>query len=135
MEHKPPEPDGPDSILVIRTGGIGAFVQALSAFAAIRMFHSGARITLLTDAELSSFAAVAPYFDVIETEAGRAGGLHGLVRERPWSIVYDLDTSSRTDRLYQSSKPGARNSALIRRCGGVGRRKGARYPMTTLIGS
>lgn len=120
MEHKPPEPDGPDSILVIRTGGIGAFVQALSAFAAIRMFHSGARITLLTDAELSSFAAVAPYFDVIETEAGRAGGLHGLVRERPWSIVYDLDTSSRTDRLYQSSKTWRQKFGLdtpVRWCG------------------
>ncbi|NKB44217.1 MAG: hypothetical protein GKS03_08040 [Alphaproteobacteria bacterium] len=104
MEEQPSDFDDRDTVLIIRTGGIGAFVQALSAFASIRMHHSGARITLLTDGALSEFAAAAPYFDIVETDAGFAGGLRALVRDQSWGVVYDLDTSSRTDRLYQSSK-------------------------------
>ena len=120
MDQEALELDGRAAVLVIRTGGIGEFVQALSAFAAIRMFHSGTHITLLTEEGLSGFAAVAPYFDVVETETSLAGGLRSLVRDRPWAIVYDLDTSSRTDRLYQSSKTWRQKFGLdepVRWCG------------------
>jgi ADP-heptose:LPS heptosyltransferase len=96
--------DSRDTVPVIRSGGIGGFVQALSTFAAIRMHHSVASITLLTDSDLSEFAGAAPYFDKIETHADLAGGACSLLRDQAWSIVYDLDASSCTDSLFQYSK-------------------------------
>jgi len=92
------------NVLIIRTGGIGAFVQALGAFAAIRMHHSGANIVLLTDGGMTNFSCAAPYFDSVEAEPGSMSGWRSVVRDRAWDVVYDLDTSARTARIYRSTQ-------------------------------
>lgn len=92
------------NVLIIRTGGIGAFVQALGAFAAIRMHHSGANIVLLTDNDVADFSRAAPYFDSVEVDPGSMSGWRSVVRGRAWDVVYDLDTSARTARIYRSTQ-------------------------------
>ncbi len=64
-----------DSILIIRTGPVGDFVQALSAFSAIRMHHDGAEITLIANPAVVEFAGAAPYFDRVEPDPRSAIGL------------------------------------------------------------
>jgi len=91
------------NILVIKTGGIGSFVLALQAFAAIRMHHDQAEITLVTDQAVIDFATPAPFFDTVRAMPTNGAQFRALLNERPWQMVYDLECSSATNSLFRSS--------------------------------
>lgn len=96
--------NAPNKILIIRTGGIAAFVQALCAFTAIRMHHGGAHITLVTDLDVKDFAQTSPYFDAVESDGNSVNALSSLVKRGGWSRIYDLDCSSRSARAYRKAQ-------------------------------
>ncbi|MES2710695.1 MAG: glycosyltransferase family 9 protein [Pseudomonadota bacterium] len=93
------------NILVIKLAALGDFAQAFGPFAAIRVHHPDARITLLTTPPYASLARRAPWFDVV-WEDGRPASrdLLGLLRlarrlrAARFDRVYDLQTSSRSSR-------------------------------------
>lgn len=116
------------NVLIIRTGGIGAFVQALGAFAAIRMHHSGANITLLTDSGVVDFSRTASYFDSVEADPGSMSGWRSVVRDRTWDIIYDLDTSARTARIYRSTQTWRQRFGLDAPVQWCGTAKGCSLP-------
>ncbi|MEQ8734311.1 MAG: glycosyltransferase family 9 protein [Rhodospirillaceae bacterium] len=92
------------NILIIKTGGIGAFVMALQAFAAIRMHHDQAEITLVTDQAVIDFATPAPFFDTVRVMPTTRAYFRVLLNERTWQMVYDLDCSRATNRLFRASR-------------------------------
>ena len=51
-----PAPKAAKTVLVIKLGELADFVQALAAAKAIREYHVGARITLLTTDEMKPLA-------------------------------------------------------------------------------
>ncbi|MDA0662566.1 MAG: ADP-heptose--LPS heptosyltransferase, partial [Proteobacteria bacterium] len=73
------------SILVIKLGALGDFVQALGPFAAIRRHHKDARITLLTTSPYADLAEASGYFNAI------------WIDERPqwWQVRRWLDLKRR----------------------------------------
>ena len=90
-------------ILVIRLSALGDFVQALGPIAAIRQYHAGDRISLLTTQPLAGFAKALGLFDdiIIDERPGRFafGGWRTLrrrLRQGRFDRVYDLQTSSRS---------------------------------------
>jgi ADP-heptose:LPS heptosyltransferase len=90
-------------ILVIKLGALGDFVQAMGSAAAIRAFHHGAEITLLTTGPYADFAERAPYFDHIwiddrQSWSNPAGLLRLARRLRAgrFDRVYDLSTRTRS---------------------------------------
>ncbi len=93
-----------DLILIIRTGSIGAFVQALGAFSAIRMHNGGAEITLVAGETVAEFAKSAPYFDCVEIAPGTALGLRSIIKSKAFTRIYDLDTSPKTARAFSLAK-------------------------------
>src|ERR1700684_4554818 len=54
-----------EKILVIKLGALGDIVQAMGAAKAIRDFHRGAAIVLLTTRPYADFLRRAPYFDEV----------------------------------------------------------------------
>lgn len=90
------------SILVIRLGALGDFVQSFGPFAAIRAHHPAARITLLTTPPFAPLARRSPWFDEVwEDGRPRLSGLPALARRlraARFDRVYDLQTSSRSSR-------------------------------------
>jgi ADP-heptose:LPS heptosyltransferase len=90
-------------ILVIRLGAFGDFVQSFGPFAAIRAWHPGARITLLTTPPFAELARRSPWFDEVWT-GGRprwvdlpaVWRLARQLRAGRFDRVYDLQTSPRT---------------------------------------
>lgn len=93
-----------ESVLVISTGPISNFVLALGAFSAIRMHHDEAEITLVAQSSVAEFAKAAPYFDDVVTDHGTALSLRSVIRSKPYTVVYDLDTSSKSNRAYFLAK-------------------------------
>ena len=93
-----------ESILIIRNGSIGDFVQALGALSAIRMHHGDAEITLATGPNVAPFAKAAPYFDNVKTDPGTIFGLRSIIHSQSFDLIYDLDTTKRTDRTFLVSK-------------------------------
>lgn len=92
-------------ILVIRLGALGDFALTFGPFAAIRAHHPGAHITLLTTKPFLALARAAPWFDtVIEDTRPPWWDLTGLLRLRHslrgFDLVYDLQTSSRSNRYF-----------------------------------
>ncbi len=92
-------------ILVIRLGAFGDFVMSFGPFAAIRAWHPGAEITLLTTAPYAALGRAAPWFDRVEVDARPAWwdarGLWRLRRQlRGFDLVYDLQTSGRSSRYF-----------------------------------
>jgi ADP-heptose:LPS heptosyltransferase len=92
-------------ILVIKHGALGDFILAFPALSAIRTFHPGAEITLLTTAPYAPFLAAAPWLDRIEIDTRpnfwNLPGLLKLRRQlRGFDLVYDLQTSSRSSRYF-----------------------------------
>ena len=97
-------------VLVIKFGSLSEFVQALGAAKYIREHHVGARITLLTTDELKSFAEKCPYFDVVESdgkpkEPQAAAQLLTRIRSAKYEMVYDLESSNRTNSYYTALRP------------------------------
>lgn len=92
-------------ILVIKLGALGDFVQALAACRSIHEYHQGAKITLLTTSPYVEIAKSCPYFDFV-WDGGRPDSfmvtwsLVQKIRKEKFDRIYDLQTSSRTNRYY-----------------------------------
>jgi ADP-heptose:LPS heptosyltransferase len=105
----------PDAILIIKLGAFGNVVLSLNAFAAIRAYHPGARVTLLTTAPFADWLRQAPWFDevLVDTrpDPWDLPGLYRLRRMliRPgFSRVYDLQTSGRSSHYFRLFPRAAR---------------------------
>ena len=102
-------------ILVIKLGALGDFVQAMGPAAAIRAYHPGAEITLLTTAPYRALGEAAPYFDRVWVDERprltRPLALWRLrlrLRGARFLRVYDLQTSDRSSFYYHLMGPGRR---------------------------
>jgi ADP-heptose:LPS heptosyltransferase len=101
------------SILVVKLGALGDFVQALGPFAAIRRHHAGSRVTLLTTAPFAEFARASGAFDAVWAD-GRPGAadlggwlrLRRRLRDGRFARVYDLQTSRRSSLYLRLFWPG-----------------------------
>ncbi|MFZ4121052.1 MAG: glycosyltransferase family 9 protein [Caulobacterales bacterium] len=98
------------SVLVIKLGALGDFIQALAPARLIRQRHLGARITLLTTEVFKDFAEKCPYFDVVEAdgrprEAAATAQLLARIRAAKYDMVYDLQTSGRTTNYFRALQP------------------------------
>jgi ADP-heptose:LPS heptosyltransferase len=99
-----PEP----RILIIKLGALGNVVLAMRAFAAIRAFHSDARISLLTTAPYADWLRAAPWFDEVLVDTRPAWwNFPGVIRLRRmltgpgFTRVYDLQTSARSSHYFR----------------------------------
>ena len=98
----------PASILVIKLGALGDFVQAMGPFKAIRTHHRDARITLLTTAPYAGLGEACGYFDEIWVDSRPSFwrprdwlALAKKLRGRGFARVYDLQTNDRTNAYFQ----------------------------------
>jgi len=99
----------PDShILVVKLGAFGNIILSLSAFAAIRRHHPGARISVLTTRPYAAWLRTMPYFDdVLIDERPPWWDIAGVLRLRRtlarggFTRVYDLQTSGRSSRYFR----------------------------------
>ena len=96
------------NILIVKLGAFGNIVLSLSAFAAIRQHHAGAKITVLTGAPYADWMHSFPYFDEVLADPRpdwwdfRAlGQLRRLLADGQFSRVYDLQTSARSSRYFR----------------------------------
>lgn len=102
-----------DSILIIKLGALGDFVQAAGPFAAIREHHKDAHITLMTGEMFGAFARNAPWFDEVWidkkpriSQVGKCLRLRTKLRTANFSRIYDLQTSDRSGFYYRLFWPG-----------------------------
>lgn len=105
----------PSEILVIKHGALGDIVLATGPFAAIRRYHSEDTITLLTTPPFASLLSGSPFFDDVWLDyrpqwwqLGDWVRLWRMFRSRPFSMVYDLQTSKRSSlyfKLFPTPKP------------------------------
>ncbi len=102
-----------NSILVIKLGALGDFVQALGPMAAIRQHHPDQEITLLTSALYAPFARASGLVDHVHIddrprgfELGKWLGLRRFLRSGGFRRVYDLQTSDRSSWYYRLFFPG-----------------------------
>ncbi len=110
------------NILVIKLGALGDFVQAMGSAAAIRAFHRGAAITLLTTRPYAEFARLAPYFDEVWIDErpswGNPAGVLRLARRLRagrFDRVYDLSTRTRSALYFHlMRRPGLEWSGIVR---------------------
>ena len=97
-------------ILVIKLSALGDFVLALAAMKRIRQAHAKAHITLLTTPPFEALARASPYFNAVHTD-GRPEGLaqwlalRQRLRAAGYARVYDLQTSARSNRIFQILRP------------------------------
>jgi ADP-heptose:LPS heptosyltransferase len=97
-------------ILVIKLSAFGDFAAAMGLFRAIRDYHPGARITLLTTEPFEEWAKIGGWFDEV-WPSGRPKSLRGFLylvkqtRAAHFDRVYDLQTNGRTNLLYQMLRP------------------------------
>jgi ADP-heptose:LPS heptosyltransferase len=98
-------------ILVIKLSALGDFVLALAAMKKIREAHPKAHITLLTTPPFEALAKACPYFNAVDT-GGRPHGLsewldlRRRLKTANFERVYDLQTSSQSNRIFQVLRPG-----------------------------
>lgn len=112
------------SILVIKLGALGDFVQALGPFAAIRRHHKDARITLLTTSPYADLAEASGYFNAIWIDerpqwwqVRRWLDLKRRFAEAGFGRVYDLQTSDRSGFYYRLlAEPKPEWSGIARGC-------------------
>jgi ADP-heptose:LPS heptosyltransferase len=91
------------TFLVIKLGALGDFVQAIAPFSAIRNYHNGARIVLLTTEAYKDLAEALGFFDEVWV-SGRPGNtnisawleLRRSLVGGNFQRVYDLQTSDRS---------------------------------------
>jgi ADP-heptose:LPS heptosyltransferase len=95
-------------VLVIKLGALGNVILSLNAFAAIRLHHRGAKISLLTTAPYAEWLSQSPWFDTVlidtRPEWWNLPGVHRLRRmltEPGFARVYDLQTSSRSSHYFR----------------------------------
>jgi ADP-heptose:LPS heptosyltransferase len=101
------------SILVIKLGAMGDFIQALGPLAAIRTHHPQARLTLLTTAPFVALAKASPYVDDVWVDerprphhVGAWLSLRRRLRNGHFTRVYDLQTSGRSSLYFRLFWPG-----------------------------
>jgi ADP-heptose:LPS heptosyltransferase len=96
---------------VIKLGALGDFVLALAAMKKIREAHRKDHITLLTTPPFEALARSCPYFNAVETD-GRPEtfaqwmALRKRLKAANYDRVYDLQTSSASNRIFQLLRPG-----------------------------
>ncbi len=95
-------------ILVIKLGALGNVILSLNAFAAIRLHHRRAKISLLTTTPYAEWLSQAPWFDTVlidtRPEWWNLPGVHRLRRmltEPGFARVYDLQTSGRSSHYFR----------------------------------
>src|SRR5689334_7137974 len=99
-----------EKILVIKLSALGDFVLALAAMKKIREAHRKAHITLLTTPPFEALAKSCPYFNAVQTD-GRPDNIgqwmehRRCIRAARYDRVYDLQTSSQSNRLFQVLRP------------------------------
>jgi ADP-heptose:LPS heptosyltransferase len=99
-----------EKILVIKLSALGDFVLALAAMKRIREAHRKAHITLLTTPPFEALAKASPYFNAVTTD-GRPESfaqwmaLRRRLRQAHYDRVYDLQTSSQSNRIFQVLRP------------------------------
>ena len=99
-----------EKILVIKLSALGDFVLALAAMKKIREAHRKAHITLLTTPPFVPLAKICPYFNAVEAD-GRPESfaqwmaLRRRIRAAAYDRVYDLQTSSHSNRVFQLLRP------------------------------
>lgn len=100
-----------ERILVIKLSALGDFVLALAAMKRIRAAHAKAHITLLTTPPFEALAKICPYFNAVDT-GGRPESftewmaLRTRIKAANFDRVYDLQTSSQSNRIFQLLRPG-----------------------------
>jgi ADP-heptose:LPS heptosyltransferase len=100
-----------EKILVIKLSALGDFVLALAAMRKIREAHRKAHITLLTTPPFEALAKACPYFNAVDT-SGRPEtfpewmALRQRIRAADYNRVYDLQTSTHSNRIFQVLRPG-----------------------------
>ena len=97
-------------VLVIKLGALGDFVLALQAMERIRKVHPRAKITLLTTPPYEALAKQSPYVNEVEidgreNDVGAWWSMVNRIRRAKYDRVYDLQTSNRTDALFQFLRP------------------------------
>ncbi|WP_374470682.1 glycosyltransferase family 9 protein [Phenylobacterium sp.] len=101
---------GVKKILVVKLGALGDFVLALAAMKKIREAHRKDHITLLTTPPFEALAKSCPYFNAVETD-GRPEtfaqwmALRKRLKAAGYDRVYDLQTSSASNRIFQILRP------------------------------
>jgi len=102
-----------DSILVIKLGALGDFIQALGPMAAIRQHHPDQRITLLTSPLYEPLARASELVDHVHIDVrprgfqlGKWRELRRFLRDGGFRRVYDLQTSDRSSWYYRLFFPG-----------------------------
>ena len=99
-----------EKILVIKLSALGDFVLALAAMKKIREAHRKAHITLLTTPPFEALAKTCPYFNAVDV-GGRPEtfsqwmALRGRIKAAGYDRVYDLQTSSHSNRIFQALRP------------------------------
>ncbi|MDB5467086.1 MAG: heptosyltransferase family protein [Phenylobacterium sp.] len=99
-----------EKILVIKLSALGDFVLALAAMKKIREAHRKAHITLLTTPPFEGLAKTCPYFNAVQTD-GRPESfsqwmaLRKRIKQAGYDRVYDLQTSSQSNRIFQALRP------------------------------
>lgn len=96
------------TILVIKLGALGDFIQATGPFAAIRRRHAGERIVLLTTAPFAALARESGFFDEVWIDERPPWWnfpalmqLRRRLREGGFTFVYDLQTSDRSSWYFR----------------------------------
>ena len=103
------------NILIIKLGAFGNIILSLAAFTAIRHYHAGARISVLTSQTYAPWLKTFPYFDEVLVdprprwwEIGTARKLGRMLADGHFSQVYDLQTSPRSSRYFRLFPPQQR---------------------------
>jgi ADP-heptose:LPS heptosyltransferase len=101
-----------ESILVIKLGALGDFVQALGPMAAIRAHHKSARIVLLTTRPYVALAEATGLVDEVWLDPkpklfqiGTWRALRRSLKRGNFNRVYDLQTSDRSSWYYHLFLP------------------------------
>ncbi len=103
------------TILVIKLGALGDFIQALGPFAAIGHHHAANRIVLLTTSSFVPIAEASGCFDEVHSDGrpewwqfSKTRALRNWMRGLDPARVYDLQTSGRSSRylkLFRRPRP------------------------------
>jgi len=110
-------------ILVIKLGALGDFVQAFGPFAAIRVHHPDAEITLLTTRPFAEMAVASPWFDHVWVDdkprlwqLGKVAALRAKLRGGRFTRVYDLQTSDRSGWYFRLMGGAVEWSGIAKGC-------------------
>ena len=104
------------NILIVKLGALGDFIQALGPMKAIRDYHPGTHITLLTTHPYEQLALEAGSVDAVWIDdrprlyqVGKWLALRSRLRLGQFARVYDLQTSERSSSYFRlfpnSTKP------------------------------